>query len=72
MKRVKCKVTYESVLWMTDSEYESVKEQADTGEVEKEIKKILDFELLSEDGREGRSKITEFYFGADKEWSRKE
>lgn len=72
MKRVKCKVTYKSVLWMTDSEYESVKEQADTGEVEKEIKKILDFELLSEDGREERSKITEFYFGADKEWSRKE
>ena len=68
MKRVKCKVTYESVLWMTDSEYESVKEQADTGEVEKEIKKILDFELLSEDGREERSKITEFYFGADEEW----
>lgn len=68
MKRVKCKVTYESVLWMTDSEYESVKEQADTGEVEKEIKKILDFELLSEDGREERSKITEFYFGMDEQW----
>lgn len=68
MKRVKCKVTYESVLWMTDSEYESVKEQADTGEVEKEIKKILDFELLSEDGREERSKISEFYFGMDEEW----
>ena len=68
MKRVKCKVTYESVLWMTDSEYESVKEQADTEEVEKEIKKILDFELLSEDGREERSKISEFYFGADEEW----
>lgn len=68
MKRVKCKVTYETVMWMTDSEYESVKEQADTGEVEKEIKKILDFELLSEDGREERSKITSFYFGVDKEW----
>lgn len=68
MKRVKCKVTYESVLWMTDSEYESVKEQADTGEVEKEIKKILDFELLSEDGREERSKISEFYFGMDEQW----
>ena len=68
MKRVKCKVTYESVLWMTDSEYESVKEQADTGEVEKEIKKILDFELLSEDGREESSKITEFYFGMDEQW----
>lgn len=68
MKRVKCKITYETVMWMTDSEYESVKEQADTGEVEKEIKKILDFELLTEDGREERSKITEFYFGMDEQW----
>lgn len=53
---------------MTDSEYEDTKEKADTGEVEKEIKKILDFELLAEDGREERSKITEFYFGMDEEW----
>lgn len=68
MKRVKCKFTYEVVMWMADSEYESVKEQADTGEVEKEIKKILDFELLAEDGREERSKITEFYFGMDEKW----
>ena len=68
MKRVKCKVTYETVMWMTDSEYEGTKEQVDTGEVEKEIKKILDFELLTEDGREESSKITEFYFGMDEQW----
>lgn len=68
MKRVKCKFTYETVIWMTNSEYENTKEKADTGEVEKEIKKILDFELLSEDGREERSKITEFYFGMDEQW----
>lgn len=68
MKRVKCKFTYEVVMWMTDSEYEDTKEQVDTGEVEKEIKKILDFELLTEDGREERSKITEFYFGMDEQW----
>jgi hypothetical protein len=53
---------------MADREYEHVKEQADTGEVEKEIKKILDNELLAEDGREERSKITSFYFGVDEEW----
>lgn len=68
MKRVKLKFTYETVMWMTDSEYEDTKEKADTGEVEKEIKKILDFELLAEDGREERSKITEFYFGMDEQW----
>lgn len=68
MKRVKCKITYETVMWMADSEYEGIKEQVDTGEVEKEIKKILDFELLAEDGREERSKITEFYFGMDEQW----
>lgn len=68
MKRVKCKVTYETVMWMDDSEYEGIKEQVDTGEVEKEIKKILDDELLAEDGREERSKITEFYFGMDEQW----
>lgn len=68
MKRVKCKVTYETVMWMTDSEFEGTKEQVDTGEVEKEIKKILDFELLAEDGREESSEITEFYFGMDEQW----
>lgn len=68
MKRVKCKVTYESVLWMDDSEYEGIKEEADKGEVEKEIKKTLDEVLLAEDGREERSKITEFYFGVDEQW----
>ena len=67
MKRVKCKFTYETVIWMADSEYEDTKEQVDTGEVEKGIKKILDFELLAEDGREERSKITEFYFGMDEQ-----
>lgn len=65
MKRVKCKFTYETVIWMTNNEYENTKEKADTGEVEKEIKKILDDELLTEDGREERSKITSFYFGMD-------
>lgn len=67
MKIVKCKITYETVMWMDDSEYEDTKEQVDTGEVEKEIKKILDFELLAEDGREESSKITEFYFGMDEQ-----
>lgn len=67
MKRVKCKVTYETVMWMTDSEFEGTKEQVDKGEVEKEVKKILDFELLAEDGREESSKITEFYFGMDEQ-----
>lgn len=68
MKRVKCKITYETVMWMTDSEYEGIKEEADKGEVEKEIKKTLDEVLLAEDGREERSKITEFYFGMDEQW----
>ena len=68
MKRVKCKVTYESVLWMADSEYEGIKEEADKGEVEKEIKRTLDDILLAEDGREESSKITEFYFGMDEQW----
>lgn len=67
MKRVKCKFTYEVVIWMDNSEYESTKEKADLGEVEKEIKNMLDDELLAEDGREESSKITEFYFGADEE-----
>lgn len=68
MKRVKCKFTYEAVIWMTDSEYENTKEKADVGEIEKEIKKILDDELLTKDGREERGKITSFYFGMDEEW----
>ena len=68
MKRVKCKFTYEVVMWMTNSEYENSQEKADVGEVEKEIKNMLDDELLAEDGREESSKITEFYFGMDEEW----
>lgn len=68
MKRVKCKLTYEAVIWLTNSEYEKIKEQADTGEVEKEIKNMLDENLLTEDGREESSKITSFYFGVDEEW----
>ena len=68
MKRVKCKFTYEVAMWLTDREYKEIKEQADIGEVEKEIKNMLDENLLAEDGREERSKITEFYFGVDEEW----
>lgn len=68
MKRVKCNFTYEVIMWMTDSEYEGIKKQVDVGEVEKEIKNMLDENLLAEDGREERSKITEFYFGMDEEW----
>lgn len=68
MKRVKLKFTYEATVWMTNNEYEKIKEHADTGEVEKEIKNTLDENLLAEDGREERSKITEFYFGVDEQW----
>ena len=68
MKRVKCKFTYEVVIGMANDEYESTQEKADMGEVEKEIKNMLDDELLAEDGREESSKITEFYFGVDKDW----
>lgn len=68
MKKVKCKFTYEVAIWMADSEYEETKEHADTGEIEKEIKNMLDDELLAEDGREESSKITEFYFGMDEQW----
>ena len=68
MKRVKCKFIYEVVIGMANDEYENTKEKADTGEVEKEIKNMLDDELLAEDGREERSKITSFYFGMDEEW----
>ena len=52
---------------MTNSEYENTQEKADLGEVEKEIKNVLDDELLAEDGREERSKISSFYFGVDEE-----
>ena len=67
MKKVKCKFTYEVVMWLADREYEEMKELADTGEIEKEIKRTLDNVLL-EDRRDETSKITSFYFGVDKEW----
>lgn len=66
MKKVKCKFTYEVNVWMTDIEYEGIKEQADIGELEKDIKEHLDNMLL--DDRSESSKITSFYFGVDKEW----
>ena len=53
---------------LDDSEYEETKKHVDTGEGEKEIKNMLDDELLAEDGREESSKLTEFYFGMDEEW----
>lgn len=68
MKRVKLKFTYEIVMLLDDSEYEETKKHVDKGEGEKEIKSMLDGELLAEDGREESSKITEFYFGMDEEW----
>ena len=68
MKKIKLKFTYEITMWMDDSEYEETKKRADTGEGEKEIKNMLDDELLAEDGREESSKLTEFYFGMDEEW----
>lgn len=68
MKRVKCKFTYEAVIWMTNSEYVKTQEKADMGEVEKEIKNILDRNLLAKDGREESSKIRSFYFGMYEEW----
>lgn len=43
------------------------KKHVDTGEGEKEIKNMLDCELLAEDGREESSNITSFYFGMDEE-----
>ena len=54
-------------MWLADREYEEMKELADTGEIEKEIKRTLDNVLL-EDRRDETSKITSFYFGVDKEW----
>lgn len=67
MKRVKCKFTYESVLVLSDKEYEEIKEQVDIREVEKAIKGHLD-NILLEGRRDESSKITSFYLGADKEW----
>lgn len=67
MKKIKLKFTYEIAMRMDDSEYEETKKHADTGEGEKEIKNMLDDELLAEDGREESSKMTEFYFGTDEE-----
>lgn len=68
MKRIKLKFTYEIVMLLDDSEYEETKKHVDKGEGEKEIKNMLDSELLAEDGREESSKLTEFYFGMDEEW----
>lgn len=65
MKRVKCKFTYESVLWMADREYEEIKEKADAGEIEKEIKGNID-DILLEDRKNESSKITSFYF--ERQW----
>ena len=65
MKKVKCKFTYEADMWLADREYEDIKELADTGELEKELKGALD-NVLHED----RSKIKFFYFGWIKNGSR--
>lgn len=54
-------------MWVTDSEYEEIKKQADLGEAEKEIKKTID-DIFLGGRRNESSKITNFYFGADKEW----
>lgn len=51
MKRVKLKFTYEIVMLLDDSEYEETKKHVDTGEGEKEIKNMLDDELLAEEDR---------------------
>lgn len=67
MKKVKCKLIYEADMWMADREYEDIKEIADLGELEKEIKGVLDNVLLEDRSKES-SKIKEFYFGVDKEW----
>lgn len=67
MKRVKYKVTYEVAMWLTDIEYKEIKEQADIGEREKELKMTID-KLLLEDRSNKSSKITNFYFGVDEEW----
>lgn len=67
MKKVKCKFTYEADMWMADREYEDIKEQADLGELEKELKGVID-NVLIEDRSKESSKIKEFYFEVDKEW----
>lgn len=67
MKKVKCRFTYEANMWVTDREYEMMKERAGAGQIERELKRDLDDMLL--DGRRSElSKITSFYFGEDKEW----
>lgn len=65
MKRVKCKFTYEADLWMADREYEEIKEKAEAGEIEKEIKGNID-DILLEDRKNESSKITSFYF--ERQW----
>lgn len=67
MKKVKCKLIYEANMWMADREYEDIKEQADLGKLEREIKGNLD-DILLEDKSNKSSKIKTFYFGVDKEW----
>jgi|GEM_PF-4071217 hypothetical protein len=68
MKRVKCKFTYEAVMWLADKEYEEIKKQSDIGAVEKEIKRAIDNVLLDDKNNES-SIIASFCFGVDKEWS---
>lgn len=67
MKRVRCKFTYEAVMWLADREYEAIKEQADIGEVEKEVKRVIDNVML-EDKNNKSSIISSFCFGVDKDW----
>lgn len=65
MKRVRCTLTYKADLWMADIEYEEIKEKADAGEIEKEIKGNID-DILLEDRKNESSKITSFYF--ERQW----
>ena len=62
MKKFKCEFKYQTLICLTEDEYENIKEQIDAGIVETEIKKILDGELLVEDGREESRKITDFCY----------
>lgn len=62
MKKIKCEFKYQTLVCLNEDEYENIKEQIDAGIVETEIKKILDGELLAEDGREESSKIIDFCF----------
>lgn len=50
---------------MADREYEEIKEKADAGEIEKEIKGNID-DILLEDRKNESSKITSFYF--ERQW----